>query len=189
MELLKATDENFQYQQSAEKAKSYKLRNSKRKRLFENENASDDEVDHVDKKAKIVKPPVNGQMIFKSYQCKEYEKCLEMIEEIMKQKPKQAQKEDAMYTQYKIIQAACWTMMDINKDKIADQLMTIIKKEPRNSFAHYGYGLYQYHEGKMSAAIESFGKAIDLNPTGAMKRAMELKAKAKSLMDMLCDGE
>jgi tetratricopeptide (TPR) repeat protein len=184
---MATSTENFKYQESAEKNKIFKLRDSNRKRLFANDNSSDDEVDHIEKKVKIVMQRVDGPMIFRSYQAKEYEKCLQMIDEILKQSKTEI--EDPLMTQYKIIQAACWTMLEVHKEKIKSQLMEIITKDPKNSFAHYGYGLYQYHEGNMSVSIESFAKAIDLNPSGAMKKALELKAKAKSFMDMLCDGE
>ena len=184
---ISTSTEKFQYQESAEKTKNYKIRDSKRKRLFENENSTDDEADHVDKKIKIAKPQINPQMIFKLYQGKEYEKCLELIEDVLNES--KTQKEDPLVTQYEIIQAACWTMLEKNEEKVKNQLLKIIANEPKNSFAHYGFGLYQYHQGNLGFAIEAFTTAIDLNSTGAMKKALELKVKAKNFMDLLSDGE
>ena len=179
--------EKFQYQESAEKSKSYKIRDSKRKRLFQNENSTDDETDHVVKKVKIVKPPVNPQTIFKLYQGQEYEECLLTVEDALNEC--NTQNGDPLVTQYQIIQAACWTMLEVNDEKVKNQLLKIIANEPQNSFAHYGFGLYHYHQGNLGFAIEAFTTAIDLNPSGAMKKALELKAKAKNFMDMLSDGK
>jgi tetratricopeptide (TPR) repeat protein len=181
-----STAETFEYQNSAEKCKNTKLVEPNRKRLFENEMSSDDEVDHKDKKAKVERPIITGPMIFKSYQGKEYEKCLEMIDEIFKESK---YSKDPVIIQYKIIQAACWTMLEIHREKINKQLMEIIENDPKNSFARYGYGLYMYHEGNMQKATEAFGLAIDLNPSGAMKKALELKAKAKQFTEMVTEGE
>lgn len=182
-----ASTEKFQYQESAEKIKNYNIRDSKRKRLFENENSTDDETDHVNKKIKIVKPPVNPQTIFKLYQGKEYEKCLELTEDVLNES--KTQKEDPLVTQYEIIQAACWTMLERNEEKVKNQLLKIIANEPQNSFAHYGFGLYHYYQGNLGFSIEAFTTAIDLNPSGAMKKALELKVKAKNFMDLLSEGK
>lgn len=175
----------YQYQESAEKSKSYSIRNHKRKRLFEDhsEHSSEDETGHIDKKVKVVVPPITAKTILKTFQMKDYPKCLEMIGKAKKETlgPNDSQ--------FKIIQAACWTMMDENSDKAFEALNAIIENEPKNSFAFYGLGLHQFRQGELAACIRSFGSAIDLNPSGAMKRAMEFKAKAKSLLELVNDGK
>lgn len=170
--------------------KTDNISSSKNKLVFEQENSSDDEVDHVEKKIKVVKTsPVRLETIFTSYQCKEYEICLKMIDEVLKQKLKEEQMEDPIFTQCRIVQAACWTLTNTNKVEARDQLTKILATEPKNSFAHYGFGLYHYHEGNMEAAIESFGRALSFDPSGEMMKALEFKAKSKGIMDMLYNGE
>lgn len=185
--------EKFEYQKSEGKDKSYKLRNSKRKRLeyIESSSDEDEDMEHIDKKVKLTKQPVNYcTSIFNTYQAKEYDECLKLIEEFLQLPPTHPQyKPEQSCSQYKIIQAACYTMMDINQEETLLALSQIIKLEPKNSFAIYCLGLSQYRNGDLTGCMDSFGTAIDLNPTGAMKRAMEMKAKAKRLMDLLCDGE
>lgn len=194
VQVASSLGEKFEYQKSENKDKSYKLRNSKRKRLEYIESSSSDEdeiMKHIDKKVKLTKQPVNYcTSILKTYQTKEYEECLKLIDEFLQLPPTHPQyKPEQSCSQYKIIQAACYTMMDINQEETLLALTQIIKLEPTNSFAIYCLGLAQYRNGDLTGCMDSFGTAIDLNPTGAMKRAMEMKAKAKRLMDLLCDGE
>lgn len=181
--------EKFEYQESGVKSKSYKLQKTNRKRLFndDSEISSDDETQHIDKKVKVVAEPITSQEILKTFQSKEYGKCLEMIEKLKNFKQKQTF--NVNDSQFKIIQAACWTMLDVNNEEASNNLSEVIKQEPKNSFAFYGLGLHQYRQGNLEESLRSFGTAIDLNPSGAMKRAMEFKAKAKSMMDLIFDGE
>lgn len=187
-------NERFKYMKSERKDRSYELRNSNRKRLF-NEYAestsSDEEVDHIDKKVKLMKQPLNyNQSILKTYQTKDYAECLKLMDEFLQLPTAHPQyKPNQSCSQYKIIQAACWTMTDVNHKETLESLQEIIKAEPTNSFALYGLGLAQYLNGDLTRCMDSFGTAINLNPTGAMKRAMEFKSKAKSFLDLLRDGE
>lgn len=172
-------------------------RNLKRKHLFNDyvesssDDSSDEEIEHADKKVKLMKQPLNYcQSILKTYQTKNYEECLKLIDDFLKLPTTHPQyKPEKSCSQFKIIQAACWTMMDMNQKEALQSLNEIIKSEPTNSFAIYGIGFSQYRNGDLTGCMDSFSAAIDLNPTGAMKRAMEFKAKAKFLMDLLCDGE
>lgn len=80
-------------------------------------------------------------------------------------------------------------MMDQNQAETLKELNQIIAVEPKNSFAFYALGLAKYRNGDLSECLNSFTRAVDLNPSGAMKYAMEYKAKARSLNDLLYDGE
>lgn len=175
--------EKFQYQESAEKVKAGKPRNSKRKKLFER--ISDEESSHVEKKVKVETPPVTSQCILKAFQNREYEKSLKMIEFL----GAQGGSVNVNSSQFIIIKAACWTMLDIKSDETVEMLTNLIKQEPKNSFAYYGLGLYQYRQADLAKCIKSFATAIDLNGTQAMKRALEFKAKAKSVTDLICNGK
>jgi tetratricopeptide (TPR) repeat protein len=180
-----AMNNKFQYQESETKDKNFKLVTTKRKRLFDGsvDASSEEEVSHSNKK---VKAPVHqSQNILKAFQSKEYERCLKMIDTIKNNR----EIFEANGSQYKIIMAACWTMLEINSETVYKMLKEVVEKEPKNSFAYYGLGLHQYRQGELNECMESFRIAIDLNPSGAMKRAMEFKAKAKSLMDLICNGK
>lgn len=180
-----STMEKFQYQESAEKLKTDKLRNSQRKRLFNRISESDDEPTHADKKKKVVTPPVTAQGILVTFQNREYEKSLNMIEML----EAQGGSIDVNSAQFIIIKAACLTMLDIKNDETMEMLTNLIKQEPKNSYAYYGLGLYQYRQADLSKCIKSFATAIDLNGTAAMKRALEFKAKAKSVTNLINDGK
>lgn len=178
---------NFKYQESVVKIKSYKLHETNRKRLFEHDESTDDEFEQVNKKLKLSKPT---SRILQAYHGKEYEKCLEVIEEVLQQRSTQTN--GSLMDQYKIVQATCWTMLEMNKDQIEPQLMNIIEEDPQSSslgFAYFSLGLYQYYGGNMTKAFESFDKAVDLNPSRPMNKAREFKAKAKYFMDTLNDGK
>lgn len=174
--------DSFQYQKSAEMDKCYSIKNARGKRLFEKDfdTSSDEESVHIDKKVKTVKPPVDTDGILKAYQLKEYENCLKLFE---------AMDESEESTTFKIIRAACWTMIGTRSEETFEILNQVIKAEPRNSFAFYGLGLAQYRQGDLSGCLESFRAAIDLNPYGAMKRALEFKGKAKSFIDLIQNGK
>lgn len=184
--------EKFDYQDSAVKERSFTIRNSERKRLFceYTEVSSDEETEHVEKKVKITKQQINFQTeILKSFQGKEYESCLNQIDEYFKLTSKDLQTRIEAQSQVQLIQIACWTMMDVNQKEAFKSLKEILEKEPTNSFAFYALGLAQYRSGDLAASMTSFGKAIDLNPTAAMKRGLEYKAKAKNFLDIMFDGE
>ena len=181
---------NFTYQESAVKSKKFKIRLVPKRKLFElYEDSSDDEIGPIDKKVKIIKQTVNyTQSITASYQSKDYKKCLDFIDEFFKL-PDNNNESANRRKHYRMIQAACWTMLDMKREETFKTLNEILKQEPSNSFAHYGVGLAQYRDGDLSSCLKAFGIAIKLNPTAAMKRAMELKAKAKSIIEMISDGK
>lgn len=158
-----------------------------RKRLFEGDSDSscDSSDAHVEKKVKIAGPPITSQSILQAFQSREYDKCLEMIETMRVSNGPI----DVTTSQFLIIKAACWTMLNIKSEKTFEILGDIIKKEPKNSFAYYGLGLWQYRRADLQESIKSFATAIDLNGTQAMKRALEFKAKAKSVLDLIRDGK
>lgn len=186
------SDNKFKYPESDVKTKSYEIRSTKRKRLFNSfvEESSDEETAApAEKKVAIAKEPIfYTESILKTYSAKEYEKCLSLIDEAMSLPIYHPQYMAVKCTQYKIIQAACWTMTGLKVPETFAILKEVIEAEPQNSFALYGYGLAQYRNGDFNSCIESFAKAIHFNPSGAMKRAMEYKAKARTLLDMANDA-
>lgn len=191
MEINVKNIERFDYQDSAVKKKSFSIRDSKRKRLFceYTEGSSDDEPAHVDKKTAAVTQAANSSNeIQKSFQNKEYEKCLKQIDEFLECFP-DTLNENKDQSQICLVRAACWAMMDVNKEEAFKLLREILKKEPKNSFAFYVYGLAQYRNGDLDASMVSFGKAVDLNKTNSMKRGLEYKAKAKNFLDTIRDGK
>lgn len=185
-------ENTFSYQQSTKKQEVSKFHIGSKRKLFENsDDSSDEDTGSFDKKVKVIKQAVNySQNILSAYQSKDYTKCLEQIEEFFELpiSDSQHQSEEAR-SRYRIIQAACWTMLDVKREKVFETLNEVIKQDPKNSFAHYGVGLAQYREGDFTNCMKAFETAIKYNPSGAMKRAMELKAKAKSIMELIQGGK
>lgn len=114
------------------------------------------------------------------HQKKEFEKCLELIEESLT--------ENQTNTHHKILQASCWTALNIKGPETFELLKKVIEDDPTNSFAYYGIGLKHYNEGNLAESQKYLIKAIELNPTNAMQKAVELKCKAKSVMEAICDA-
>lgn len=188
------TKENFSYHESPKNTERHQIRLSSKRKLFQycEDSTSDDEMKSTNKKVKIMKPPINyTQTISKAYQSKAYTECLDTIDEFFSLPAGESQYKvsDETRSHYKIIQAACWTMLDIKTTEAFETFNEIIRKEPRNSFAYYGLGLAQYRDGDLINSVKAFETAINFNPSAAMKRAMELKAKAKSIMDLIFNGE
>lgn len=152
---------------------------------------SPEENENIDKKGKVAIPTVNYRsVILQKYSSKEFSECLDLIDELFQLPTSHSEyMTKQQLSQIKIIQCACWTMMDKNQAVTLKELNQIIAVEPKNSFAFYALGLAQYRNGELSVCLNSFTRAVDLNPSGAMKWAMEYKAKAKSLYDLLYDGE
>lgn len=115
------------------------------------------------------------------YQEKDYEKCLTMICDSLKA--------NSTNTHLKILQASCWTMLKISHDETYKLLNKIIEEEPKNSFAYYGIGFKRYTDGELKESIEHLHKAIELNPTNSMQKAVELKQKALRITDAIADGK
>lgn len=120
------------------------------------------------------------QEIVTAYKNKEFANCLLLIDESLKSNPTN--------THHKILQTSCWTSLNINGPETFAVLKQILKDEPKNSFAFYGIGLKYYNEGDLMESIEYLTRAIELNPTNAMQKAVELKCKAKSVMEAICDA-
>lgn len=117
--------------------------------------------------------------IIAAYQTHNFLPCLELIDISLKSGPN---------THHQILQASCWTSLNINGPETYTMLKQIIAEEPRNSFAYYGLGLKHYSDGNLAECIDFLTKAIELNPTNAMQKASELKYKAKSVMEAICDA-
>jgi tetratricopeptide (TPR) repeat protein len=165
----------FNCQESSENMKKTSIHEAKRKRLFDQ---PESEIISSEKKSKVDSELKLQQMILKAFQGKEYQNCLDLLDQLSESTREQ--------TQFLIIRASCWTHQDINFDKSAEIFNDVIRKEPTNSFAYYGLGLNQYRYGDLKGCQISFSKAVELNRS--MRKAMEFKAKAKSLLDLITDG-
>lgn len=64
-----------------------------------------------------------------------------------------------------------------------------IRNNPNDSFAFYRIGCYQYHEAELDKSVEYFMNAINLNPSNAMKHAVELKLRASRISKAIKDGQ
>lgn len=121
------------------------------------------------------------EKVFKAYQKKQYEECLELLEESLKIDPNN--------TNQRIIQAMCWANLDINGEETYEMFQQIIAEEPNNSFAYYGMGFKNYSDGRLANAIPFLNRAIELNTTNAMQKAVELQQKATRFKEAICEGE
>lgn len=122
-----------------------------------------------------------NEKIISAYQKKEYRECLEFIAD--------AAKVHQLTIQQKILQATCWTFLDINRSETLEVLKKIIEADAKNSFAYYGIGYRYYCDGELMESVDYLNKAIELNPTNAMQKAVELKQKATRVMEAIIDGE
>lgn len=138
----------------------------------------------------VIVSPVNFPLeILKRYQAKEFEEALSLIDQFYKLPPTHPQyrKEDAR-AEFQIIQATCWNSMGINQAEADNLLQNVLERDPNNSFALYAYGVMLYNNGDFRGSIEPFDKAIELNPA-SMRRAMEYRAKAATLSELMNSGE
>lgn len=119
--------------------------------------------------------------IQEAYQNKSYKECLKLIEE--------SESVDPSNISHKILQTYCWTSLNINKAETNARLKKIIEDDPKNSFAYYGLGFAHYCNGELMESVEYLKRAIELNPTGVMQKAVELKQKATNVMEAICDGK
>lgn len=182
------THDKFDYQKSLEKPKQSEIRLSKRKIHFDDEDSTTTDEEHlrvIFKKAKTTPDIDYAREILKLFQKKEYVNCLDLIDEYFKSSSGVVQN----VVQFRIIQSACWIMMDTNEEEVASTLDEIIKSDPGNSFAFYALGLAQYRRGDFLQSINSFEKAVDLNPSSSMRVAMECQANATCLEELLSKGK
>lgn len=112
--------------------------------------------------------------IVRNYQQKNYSACLTLLSEA----PNVAQNAP----QYKVLKAACFVHLGRNIELAHAIFDDVLIKENRNSFAYYGKGLAYFSTKKMSQAIRCFDKAIELDISGSMGKALELKQKAVGMM-------
>lgn len=136
------------------------------------------------KNEKIIKNETTADFndeILSTYKEKNYEKCSKLLEVSLRVNPSN--------TQNKILQSSCWTLLGIKRSETYSMLKEIIEKEPKNSFAFYGIGFAHYSDGDLKECIKYLNRAIELNPTNAMQKAVELKQKATIVMDSISDGK
>lgn len=201
------SEEKFKYQDSEQRVKvrkSVKFEDQPivSKRLFSeiSGESTDEESKFVTKKVKsplvikeeeAPKPTFNyGREIFLAYQAKEYDECQRLVNELIVLPIGHPHyKSDEDLTEYKIILTACWTFQNQKKERTFKTLSEIIDKQPKNSFARYGFGLYQYNKGDFQGATESFKLAVDFSEAGRMKKAMEYKEMALNLNQLLNEGK
>lgn len=115
--------------------------------------------------------PTIEDSILCAYRLKSYNRCLKQVETILKMSGQDL-------NHYKIIQAACYTMIGGHFPKVHLILDKVIKEEPWNSFAIYGKGVALFFEARFDEAIITFDRAIGVNPTNEMDRAREMRGHA-----------
>lgn len=122
-----------------------------------------------------------NEKVLETYRLKKYEECLELIKDSLKENPES--------TQLTILQTSCWTFLNKNRPETYAKLEEVMKKEPKNSFAAYGFGLLHYYDAELKESIKYLNRAIELNPTNTMQKAVEVKQKAVKILEAIDDGE
>lgn len=126
--------------------------------------------------------------ILNQYQNKRYDEALILIEQFKKLPPNHPQyrKEEAR-TEFKIIEATI--LAETNRLEEANAILqAVLEKNPNNSFALYAKGVMLYNNGDFRGSVEPFDKAIEINPA-TMRRAMEYRAKASTLIELVNLGK
>lgn len=119
--------------------------------------------------------------IVSAYQRKEHNECLNLLNDSLKLNPS--------FVPHKILQAECWRALKIYHEKALKSLNEVIAEDPKCAIAYYGIGHAHYCQGDMWEAVEFLDKAIHLNTSNNMQKAVELKHKAKNIMEAICDGK
>lgn len=112
---------------------------------------------------------LHAEIVF-NYQQKNYLECLALLKEA----PLFAQEAP----QYRVLEASCLIFLGKDYELAHDILDSILINEERNAFAHYGKGLAYFFTKKMRQAILCFDKAIEMDTSGSMGRALVLKQRA-----------
>lgn len=114
-----------------------------------------------------------------AYQGKNYELCLSLVKESLRQNP--------FNVNYQLMKAACGAFLAVEFEENVEMLNKIIADDPKNGLAFFALGNCYYYEGEIGECQEYFKKAIEMN-SGALK-ANQLKQKASIIMSALCDGK
>lgn len=130
------------------------------------------------KRQRLMKP--NIQMIMKQFLGKNWQECLNLIEDSLTELEEN--------THLVILQANCWTQLNINDEKAVKQLTDVIRKEPTNAFAYYGLGLNYYLRGEFEKCLEPFSRATELNQA-TMSRAAAFKDCASNILLLLNESK
>lgn len=113
--------------------------------------------------------------VFLNYQQKNYEVCLNLINE--------GPESIRVSSHYKVLKAACFVNLNLNFDKAHQILDEVLSDELDNAFAHYAKGIAFFHQKEMSKAISCFDKAIKCDESDSMGMARAMKTKAEKKME------
>lgn len=167
------------------------FRVGEKRKLNLTDSADDEEIRPIGKKV-LQMPPlplIYQHSILETYRTKQYKECLNLIDELFKLSSSHPQyRSESARSKFRIIQAACWTMLDINKAKVFESLKSIIETDPNNSIALYALALAQYRDADLINCVKGFDAAMELNGS-VMKKAIDLKAKAIKLRTLLLEGK
>lgn len=126
--------------------------------------------------------------ILKHYQAKQYDEALILIEQFKKLTPTHPQyRKEGARTEFKIIEATI--LAETNRLEEANEILqAVLERDPNNSFALYAEGVMLYNNGDFKGSVRPFDKAIAINEA-AMRRAMEYRAKAGTLIELVNSGK
>ncbi|KAG5666805.1 hypothetical protein PVAND_014815 [Polypedilum vanderplanki] len=121
------------------------------------------------------KLPVFDEVIINAYRLKNYQRCIKLIERILKFS------QPEISTHYMILLAASYTMTKKNFKKSHQLLDEVLKLEPNNSFAFYGKGVAFYFDGQFENSLRFLNLAIEVDEPN-MERAKNLKLQVEKEM-------
>lgn len=88
-------------------------------------------------------------------------------------------------TRFKILKASCLNNLPGKTKEAHDCLDDVLSTQPDNAFAFYGRGLVYINEGKLAEAVQSFDRAIELDPSVKMNKARQMKDRAERMLKPL----
>lgn len=109
-----------------------------------------------------------------AYKLQKLSKCIQLID--------QAPESIRSSSQLKILKASCLNNIGGRTLQAHAILDDVLRLEPDNALAFYGKGLVFINDAKLIEGIQSFEKAIELDPSEKMTKARQMKSRAEKMI-------
>lgn len=115
--------------------------------------------------------PMFDTNVLRTYRNKNYEKCISIIEGILMKNL------DQNKDHYKILLAACYTMLGRDYDKAHSALDEVLASNPTSSHAMYSKGVAFYFDRRYDESLNMLDNAIKVEPGPEMERAKDMRSR------------
>lgn len=85
-------------------------------------------------------------------------------------------------SQLRILKASCLNNIGGVSQEALKILDEVLQHQPRNAYGHYTKGLVYINEGRLVDSVKCFETALQIDPSGKMDKARQMKARAENLM-------